>query len=105
MKYNVINEDDFGYEFNVVTEDGGVACIRYMDEEDRKATTDYYQDRITDEKTWQDVWDNLGQGKMYYNDWKHGQADKGDLILEALNWLVVGETNWEKDPTLFTHLE
>jgi hypothetical protein len=103
MKYNVIKAGES--EFDVVTQDGGVASIRFMYEDTREATTDYYQSRITNEKTWEEVWTNLGLDKMYYNDWTKSQSDMDVLINEALNWLVVGETNWELDETLFNHIK
>jgi len=116
MKYNIISqgfsvpmnadtsEITPNTDFDVVLEDGGVATIRFMYEEDREATTDYYQSRITDEKTWDKVWENLGEGKMYYNDWTKAQSSMEALVTDALNWLGADKER-VLDKTLFTHLK
>ena len=101
MKFKLIHSVD--YEMTIVTEDGGVASIRYMHEEDRWATTDYYQSRITNEKNWDDVWKNLSEGKMYYNDWE--KIISIDVVInDALSWLCPTESQWENDPNIFPHL-
>jgi len=111
MKYRIIEEDDST--FNVLVEDGGVACIRFVDESDimvdgkmRVATTDYYQSRITDETTWDEVWENLAEGKMYYNDWNEDKANMDFMVKDALNWLVaIDKVEWTIDDTLFNNIK
>ena len=91
MKYRVIKDSE---EITVILEDGGIACIREayeLDEGDgRQSTTDYYQNRFDDETLESgELWETIGEGKMYYNDWTTPYDDPKH-IWDALNWLCVG---------------
>jgi len=91
MKYRVIKDGD---EITVITEDGGIACIREVDELDegdgRQAVTDCYQSRF-DNKILEsgNIWEILGEGKMYCEDWQT-PFDNPDHIQDALEWLCMG---------------
>ena len=96
MKFRLIKDSE---EIIVITEDGGVATIRdvegYVDGDfggkDRKSTTDYYQGRLNSKMIDEDnIWESLGEGKMYWNDWKT-PFDNPEHVEDALNWLCVGE--------------
>jgi hypothetical protein len=104
MKFRMIIDED-QREITVLTENGGVACIREAEGDDRLAVTDYYQSRLTDFDglTADNAFDLLGQGKMYCNDWDVPYNDLG-LILDALKWLAVGETSWQHTESLFNEL-
>lgn len=99
MKYRVIKSHD---EITVITEDGGIACIRDVDngDEGAQSVTDYYQDRfdqvILDNDT---IWDTVGQGKMYCEDWTTPFDDPAH-VQDALQWLSVGDT-YELDETIW----
>tara|TARA_R110000772_G_scaffold5454_4_gene19494 strand:+ start:6226 stop:6543 length:318 start_codon:yes stop_codon:yes gene_type:complete len=102
MTYRVIKEND---EITIITEDGGVACVRYADELDngdgRQAVTDYYQDRLTQEMIDSDIiWEQLGEGKMYCNDWTTS-FDNHEHITDALQWLCPLCETWEYDTTIW----
>lgn len=105
MRYRVIELD----ERIVLTEDGGVACIRTADEMDtgdgRESTTDYYQDRITQElvdslEEGGSIWDILSEGKMYYNDWTTPELDP-EHIKDALAWLCI-DCEFKRDDTIWS---
>ncbi len=102
MKYRLVKNED---EIIVIVEDGGIATIREVEELDegdgRQATTDYYQDRLTKEMIADDdVWGNLGNGNMYWNDWKT-PFNNPEHIVDALEWLCVGEDNFEVDENIW----
>lgn len=101
MKYRLIKTSD---EVTVVTEDGGIACIREIDaigETPRTATTDYYQSRITSLDNTDDLYEKLGDGKMFYVDWETAKFDSQEVLDDALAWLCTTETTWERDDSLF----
>ena len=102
MKYRI---EHMGDELVVIVEDGGIACIRSVDELDegdgRQTTIDYYQERLTQSMIDNDtIWEELGEGDMYYNDFKTPYTDPSH-IQNALEWLCVGETNFEVDETIW----
>jgi hypothetical protein len=101
MKYRIHNFTTF--DFDVITEDGGVASIY---ESDNGYQTMYYQTRLTelDDDLHSTVWDDLGNGKAYVKEWGLQHPERDELIVDALKWLVVGETNWERDDTIFSHV-
>lgn len=79
----------------VIMEDGGVATAYNPDDYYR---SNYYQDRMTSETTLDNLWDELGEGKMYWNDW-NGEEGKGVLIdkpltKENLDIIVDDMINW-----------
>lgn len=106
MKYKLLNTAID--EITVILEDGGVACIRGVEELDegdgRQSTTDYYAVNLTDKfADMENVWDELGEGKMYYNDWITPYDDPAH-IQEALRWLCVGEENFTIDDTIWANI-
>lgn len=94
MKYRIKQIDE--KEFDVITEDGGIASI-YCNEDGYN--TMYYQSRITDAYCMDDVDDVLADSKAYFKEWGEN-ADKDEMIKDALSWLVVGENTWERDDTI-----
>ena len=100
MKYRI--HDFTTFDFDVITEDGGVASIYQNDD---GMSTMYYQTRLTDINQSGDIFEQLGEGKVYQEDWGFQHPDKDELIKDALNWLVVGETKWERDDTIFSNIE
>lgn len=99
MKYRVNKPNTF--DIDVIVEDGGIACIY---ESDGGITTMYYQTRLTDIDQSQDIFDQLGEGKAYIKEWGLQHPDMDELIKDALEWLVVGETEWERDDTIFSNI-
>lgn len=104
-EYRLIEDSE---EITVLVDDGGVACIRDTDDngEGRKSTTDYYQDRITQEMLDEElnVWEEVGEGKMYWNDWKTDKDDPAH-VQEALEWLVAGETEFVVNEDIWPDFE
>lgn len=105
MKFRVQMDEE---ELTIFTEDGGVACIRVAepisDDEERIATTDYYQSRIDlsdPECTSDNLWEYLGEGKLYHEDWAHTKYNSLKAIQHALDWLCVGNDDWELSEDLF----
>lgn len=107
MKFRLIIESD---EVIVITEDGGIACIREAEalsnDEPRIATTDYYQSRITDFDSiyLTDLFERLAEGKMHYEDWPTTPFNSMVAINDALNWLCPDVTDWEITNDLFAEL-
>lgn len=103
MKFRLIFETD---EITILTEDGGIACIREAEamspDEPRIAVTDYYQMRITDVPLCTDnLFEYLAEGKMYHKDWPDTPYNNVLAIQDALAWLCLGETNWEVSDEIF----
>lgn len=102
ISYRTIKGDD---NIVVILEDGGIADIRYAepheDEPNRQSTTEYYQSRFTQDgiDSEDGVWEEVGEGNMYYNDWNTPFDDEAH-IADALEWLapscahVVDESIW-----------
>ena len=103
MKYRITKNND---EINVILEDGGIACIRDAEEvnpgDRRQSTTDYYQDRFNQEMLDRgDIWEKLGEGNMYYNDWIT-PFDDPKHIQDALEWLCINcNEGFELDETIW----
>lgn len=108
MKFRIIF-DNGANEITVITENGGIACIREVEDmstdKPRIAVTDYYQMRLTDVPLDQrdNLFDHLATGKMYNNDWVSVKYNSLTAIGDALDWLCVGETDWELSEDLFLH--
>ena len=106
VKYRTIQDSD---SITILLEDGGIADIREVEElnegDGRKATTEYYQSRFTAEdlNSEEDVWTAVGEGKMYYNDWKTPFTDPAHLQ-DALNWLSI-ESEFEVDESIWPQFE
>ena len=107
MKFRLIIKND---EVTVITEDGGVACIREAEDlskdEPRIAVTDYYQSRLTDDESINadNVFECLAEGKMYCNDWEVVPFNSMTAVEDALAWLCPHITQWEITNDLFSHL-
>jgi hypothetical protein len=107
MLFRVIHNQK---EITVITESGGVACIREAEdssiEEPRIAITDYYQHRLTEDSTItaDNLYDCLAEGKMYHKDWLDVKYNSLTAINDALSWLVLGQTEWEISDSIFPHL-
>lgn len=102
MNYRIIQTDD---SITVLTEDGGLAEIRLVEElvsgDGRKTTIEYYQNRFTEEdlNNPESVYDILGEGKMYYNDYTTPYTSP-EHITDALEWLAPGN-DYKSDNTLW----
>lgn len=107
MLFRIIQEDA---EITIITENGGVACIREsgysLDDEPRVAVTDLYQMRLNDDPsiTADNVFDVLAEGKMYCTDSATAKYNSLEAIEDALGWLVLGEKNWELSNSIFLDL-
>lgn len=73
----------------VIMEDGGIASAYNPD--GKYYRTDYYQNRITAETVFDNIWDELAEGKMYAIGWDGSEAE---LITEANNTLVDDMIDW-----------
>lgn len=100
MKYRILEHSDT--DFDIITEDGGIASI-WQFAGIYKAN--YYQRRLTEINPDEDVWEQLGEGKVYYKEW-YTNPSKHEVISDALRWLVVSSTpiNWEIDNSLFIQI-
>lgn len=109
MKFRLLI-DESEKEITVLTEDGGIACIREADDispnEPRIATTEYYHTRITEleSATPENLFDLLGDGKMSCDDWADEQYNSLILIQDALTWLSPSEVEWNLCDSIFTEL-
>lgn len=86
-------------EANIYMTDGGVASIYHNGQH---LITDYYQNRIPLELLPEDMstaeqvlnttktWEDLAEGKMYYNDWKGKDIITEEIVQDAVDWLCVG---------------
>ncbi len=104
MKFSLIIDHE---ETTVITEDGGIACIRIAenlsDDEVRTSVTDYYQSRLTEvpDEDADELFAHLAEGKMYCKDWEEAKYNSLEVIQDALEWLCVGEKDWELTEELF----
>lgn len=104
MKFSLILNSE---EITVITEDGGIACIREAEDmspdEPRESVTDYYQMRLTDVPASEadGLFEHLAEGKIYCKDWVNAKYNSLEVIEDALSWLCVGESNWELVDNLF----
>ncbi len=98
VNYYVFDMDD---EVVVIMEDGGVASTYDSGSDmndDSGIRTEYYQERITSDMTIDNVWELLGEGKMYSKDWKDDQEEnptKEELIEDMIGWLYVATEDCE----------
>ena len=100
MKYRIIEYSNT--DFDLITEDGGVASIYHNGD---NFISNYYQTRLTEIDENEDIWEQLGEGKVYCKDWSQ-EDNKQSMINDALSWLVVSSTpiNWEIDNSLFIQI-
>ncbi len=98
-------------EITVITEDGGIACIRQAEdigpspEEKRIAVSDYYDTRIPDltDCNRDNLFECLAEeATIYHDDWKDKPYNDLSVIYEALNWLCPAAESWELVNDLFT---
>jgi hypothetical protein len=94
MKYRINRLDE--KEFDIITEDGGIACVHQNEE---GISTMYYQSRISECKTMDEMDEVLWDSKAYLKDWGLDASDD-EIIKDALGWLVMGNTEWERDDTI-----
>lgn len=93
MKFRINQTDEKC--FDVITEDGGIASIYYND----GYNTMYYQSRLTDADSIDDVDDVLSDSKAYIKEWGENVSIQ-ELINDALDWLVLGNKTWERDDSI-----
>ncbi|WP_210498453.1 hypothetical protein [Vibrio crassostreae] len=104
MEFRIVHEQD---EIIVVTESGGVACIRQAENingETRTATTDYYTTRLTEvaDADSDNLFDVLAEGQMFADDWESVAYNSLEAITAALNWLSSPTApSWELVDDLF----
>ncbi|WP_063664818.1 hypothetical protein [Aliivibrio fischeri] len=106
MKFRIIFDQSTN-EITIITEEGGIACIREAEkssDETRTAITDYYQLRISNEMNSDTLFESLAEGKMYNKDWFDVKYNSLDAIQDALDWLCAGQTNWEITNDLYSHI-
>lgn len=97
MRYRVI-DCKVDESFNIITEDGGVVSVHHTGEE---WISTHYQNRLTDCKPDDYIWDKLSQDKGYIRNWD-SEKPKQELIEGALDWLVFpAPDKWEIDEELF----
>ena len=107
MKFRIIF-DSKGNEITIITEDGGIACVRGVDSSDdqepRISVTEYYQSKISNDMNSDNLFELLAEGKMYSKDWADIKYNSLTTIQDALNWLSVGQNDWEMVNDLFPHI-
>lgn len=99
MKYRINRLED--NEFDVITEDGGIASIYYNE---NGANTMYYQSRIKDANSMDEASEILWDSKAYIKDWGEN-TNEADIIADALAWLVTGEVEWERDDSIIPNYQ
>jgi len=94
MKYriNQLDKDNF----DVITEDGGIASIYRIE---NVFNTMYYQSRINEAKSMDEIEEILWDSKAYIKYWSEDTL-YDEIIKDALGWLVMGNTEWERDDTI-----
>lgn len=104
-RYRVLKNAE---EIHVITDDGGIACIREVDAEEYAAITEYYQERfdagMIESET---LWEELGEGKMYCKEWQSGYETDKELqekVEDALDWLCMG-CEFELDESIWPTLD
>lgn len=100
MKYRINQHDEM--EFDVIVEDGGVVSVYHNDE---NQVSMYYQERIREDMDPDEIWETLGEGKTYRNDWPDGTS-RDEIIRDALSWLVLpAPESWELDESIWNQFE
>jgi gas vesicle protein len=96
IKVLVIFRDSRNDEADIYLQDGGVASI-YTNDEGLK--TNYYQNRIERKLTQEsadNLFDILGEGKMYVKDWQQEKKRVDDEVInDAINWLYLATNEYE----------
>jgi hypothetical protein len=70
-------------EGSIVLEDGSVATFHHNG---KFMITEHYQGRVTS-KT-EDLWDELGEGKMYVQEWHDYQSFNSRMLNSMVIWLT-----------------
>jgi hypothetical protein len=92
VNFYVMKDNDSDNTTIVIVEDGGLANAYMVD---RNFKTEYYGSRITAETELENLWDELGEGKMYVQDWD-GSSDENplkdevvddEMIMDMVHWL------------------
>ena len=102
IKYRVVfNAEAEGF---VIVEDGGVASWHYSD--NGYILIEYCQSRITENTTYDTMWDELADSKQYCNEFPEGTSNEV-LIADALEWLVCEYDieDFEVDETIFPNIQ
>lgn len=100
MKFRIANQTDMDMDFDIITEDGGIASVHHNGE---NLVTTYYQTRLTEIRGG-DIWEQLAEGKAYVQDWDE-DAEQDEIVRAALDWLVFpAPAIWVHDEKLFKHL-
>jgi len=75
-----------------------IGCIASTYHNGESIRTEYYQSRIEKDTQFENIWDELGEGKMYGKTWsEHQEEDPTDeeLIADMLDWLYVSTGAYE----------
>ena len=83
--FNPVEEDPGFTEGVVVLEDGGIGTLHHNGS---YMVTECYQSRL--ETFDVDVWEYLGNGKMYVNEWPEYQTIHNNLLDNIVKWLTGG---------------
>lgn len=100
IKYRVIIEDADNHEYIILLEDGGITATHSTGE---YILMTYYQNRITNDSNPDTIWDDLGNGKAYNNEFPY-DTDVSELIEDALSWLFVSSDSsnvFERDDSIW----
>ena len=105
MKFRIIQEPD---ELTIVTEKGGVVCIRSAEPVNnipRTAATDYYHKVISEDgMNSNNVFEKLAEGDMESTDWSSEKFNSVVVIHDALFWLDPEQEEWLLVDDLFTDI-
>lgn len=91
IKAFIFRNNDSDENVTVVLQDGGVASSYYIGD---YVKTDYYQSRLNSESSFDTMWDELAEGKMYVKDWDgiRNPIKKdldNEIIDDMMNWLFI----------------
>lgn len=89
IKFLVINAKSSDKDVTVVCEDGGIACLHFNGEH---MVATLYQDRITPETDLENLFEELGEGKAYIEDFS-GMEPTPQMIIHCINWLNASPCN------------
>jgi len=92
VDYYVFQDNDSNGSVHVIVEDGGVATAY---KPDNYYVTEYYGSRITPKTSFVNLWNELGEGKLYNMDWDGSDDDHplkkdkvdDEVIMDMVHWL------------------
>lgn len=97
MKYRINKYDALGFEYDILTEDGGLVNVC----SDLGATVStYYQNRIQAGQSGSENLLHLQGGKAFIKEWDYASTFD-DILNDALGWLVMGNVVWERDDSIW----